>query len=172
MASNQVIWTGRPSQWINATAFTKAVIFLIILTALDANGVFDDVFHKIPVLHAHKALLKTMLFTAPMGAIMWRWLQVKFHVYELTEEVFRENYGVLNRISQELELYRVNDTMVIRPFELNVMGMGNVRMHTTDASDPVVIIQAIKNPESVREMIRRYVEIQRSRKGVVEIGNR
>lgn len=170
--SNNIVWSGKPSQWINLNVFAGAFIILIGLSILENKGIFDDLFSKPPILVSYKTFFKLVLFLSPLFFIIWRWLQVSFHSYELTEETFRENYGVFNRVSQELELYRVNDTLILKPFALNIMGLGKVILHTTDASDPVVTINAIKNSDKVREIIRNYVEKQRARKGILEFGNR
>jgi len=168
---SRLAWRSHPSQWINAKSYSFAAISLVALWFLNHHGVLDQLFH-FPFLYPHKAILKALLFMLPIGYAIWCWLSVHFHIYELTEEVLREHYGVLNRVSQELELYRVNDSMIYKPFELNVMGLGNVILHTTDSSTPIVVIQAIAEPDRLRELIRHFVEQQRQRRGVVEIGNR
>lgn len=168
----KIVWRGSPSQWVNMKPFTIAILIFIVVIGVNAAGLIDAVFQQyLPGAQGLKPLVKTILFLAPVLACLWPWLQVKFHHYELTEEVFREHYGVLNRTVQEMELYRVNDTMTYRPFELNVVGLGNVVIHTSDSSDPTVVIAAVKDPDNVRQMLRHYVEIQRQRKGIVEVAN-
>lgn len=172
MSFDQTIWTARPSQWVNLKSFTLAIGLLVAFCVLNASGAIDSIFHPFPFLVGFKGLLKTVLFLLPVVFALCRWLEVRFHIYELTEEVFREHYGILNRVSKELELYRVNDTMIVKPFDLNILGLGNVILHTSDASDPYVIIRAIENSDTIRATIRHHVEQQRNRKGIVEIGNR
>jgi uncharacterized membrane protein YdbT with pleckstrin-like domain len=170
MTDSDVVWTSRPSQWVNLRAYTGAGFCLILFIALESAGAVDAAFN-LPALKSFKGLFKTILFLLPIIFAVKCWLQVHFHVYELTEEVFREHYGILNRVSQELELYRVNDTMILKPFDLNVLGLGNIVMHTSDASTPVVTIQAVRYSDKLREHLRKFVETQRIRRGIVEVGN-
>lgn len=172
MVSQKLVWQGRPSQWVNMRPYTLIFMFLLIVGGLEVAGLFDAIFKQwLPMFMGFKALFKTALFIIPIIYGLWCWVQTYMHHYELTEEVFREHYGVLNRVVQELELYRVNDTMTYRPFELSVLGLGNVVLHTSDASDPTVYISGVKDPDNVRQMVRHYVEQQRTRKGIVEVAN-
>lgn len=173
MIQQRLIWSGRPSQWINAKFYVKAFFFLVIFIVLEAAGFFNAVFSEyLPELMSFKPLIKTILITAPFIYGAWRWLLVHLHQYELTEEVFREHYGVFNRVTHELELYRVIDTLTYKPFDLNVMKLGNVVMNTSDASDPVAYILAVPYPDELRKIVRQYVELNRERKGIVEVANR
>lgn len=173
MIEQRTVWVGHPSQWINIKPYTYLVGMLLLFAIFEMAGLFNLLFTQtLPFLSSFKAFLKTIIFLVPVLRMVWLWLDVKFHIYELTEEVFREHYGILNRETHELELYRINDTMTFKPFELNILGMGNVILHTSDASDPVVQISAIKDPDHIRQMVRHYVEVQRQRKGVVEVANR
>lgn len=173
MIEQTVIWRGQPSQWINLNRYIGIFFILAITGALSAAGLFNVIFVEyLPFLQPHAAMIKTSIFLLPVFWACWTFAQTKVHYYELTEEVFREHYGILNRATQELELYRVNDTMTLKPFDLNVLGLGNVILHTSDASDPEVFISAIRDPDKVRQIVRHYVEIQRTRKGIVEVSNR
>ena len=149
------------------------LLLLGVVGILSAADFFNVLFTEyLTSLASAAPLIKTAIFIVPILYGAWLYAEVKVHIYELTEEVFREHYGILNRATQELELYRVNDTMTYKPFELNLVRLGNVILHTSDNSDPQVIISAIKEPDKVRQMIRYYVELQRTRKGIVEVGNR
>lgn len=173
MSEQRLIWRGSPSQWLNAKPFLGAGFLLIAVIILEAAGFFNTLFNEyLPALVGAKPLIKTALFLTPGIWIAWRWLVVHMHVYELTEEVFREHFGVLNRVTHELELYRVIDTLTYKPFELNIMKLGNVIINTSDASDPIAYILAIPQPDELRKMLRYYVEQQRTRKGIVEVANR
>lgn len=168
-----LVWSGRPSQWMNMRAFFGGTVFLLAIGMLQAAGLIDVLFNEFaPELVKLKPIVKTALILMPILWIAKAWLSVHMHTYELTSEVLREHYGILNRVTHELELYRVIDTVTYKPFELNVMRLGNVILHTSDASDPIVYILAIPKPDEVRQLIRNHVEQQRTRKGIVEVANR
>ncbi|MBF5054796.1 hypothetical protein Y5W_00090 [Alcanivorax sp. 521-1] len=104
----------------------------------------------------------------PLFVALWRWLEVKFTKYELTTQRLRTRYGVLNRKTDELELYRVRDYQLVEPFFLRLFSLGNVVLRTSDRSNPVVTIKAVENGEELREKLRQYVEECRTHKGVRE----
>lgn len=105
----------------------------------------------------------------PLFVALWRWLEVKYTKYELTTQRLRTRYGVLNRKTDELELYRVRDYQLVEPFFLRLFSLGNVVLRTSDRSNPVVTIKAVKNGEELREKLRQYVEECRTHKGVREL---
>ena len=105
----------------------------------------------------------------PVFYALWRWLVVKMTKYELTTERLRTRYGVLNRKTDELELYRVRDYKFDQPFYLRIFSLGNIIMDTSDRSHPRVTIRAIPNGEQLREQIRTHVEACRVAKRVREV---
>jgi hypothetical protein len=68
-----------------------------------------------------------------------------------------------------MELYRVRDYKVERPFFLRLFSLGNVILMTSDKTTPTVVISAIKKSEEGREKIRPLVEARRDAKKVREI---
>lgn len=105
----------------------------------------------------------------PLFVMLWRWLVVKNTKYELTTERLRLRYGVFNKVANELELYRVRDYKLEQPFFLRIFSLSNIALTTSDKSHPRVVIEAIRDGEELREKLRKYVEICRTRKGVREI---
>lgn len=105
----------------------------------------------------------------PIFIILWKWLVVKNTKYELTTERLKIRHGVLNKKMDDLELYRVRDFKLERPFFLRLFSLGNIILQTSDKSHPVVILRAIRNGEQIREQIRNMVEACRVKKRVREI---
>ena len=105
----------------------------------------------------------------PVFYALWQWLVVKMTKYELTTERLRTRYGVLNKKTDELELYRVRDYKFDQPFFLRLFSLGNVILQTSDRSHPTVVIRAIPDGEQLREQIRTHVEACRVAKRVREV---
>jgi membrane protein YdbS with pleckstrin-like domain len=105
----------------------------------------------------------------PLLIILWKWLEVKNTKYELTTQRLRTRYGILNKKTDELELYRVRDYKLDQPLFLRLFSLSSVILTTSDKSNPQVVIRAIPNGEDLREQIRTYVEECRTRKGVREV---
>ena len=138
MRAENLLWSGTPSQVTNLGTF---VIW---------------------------GILACTLVLAPVSLILiiWKYLEVKNQVYELTNQRLKMHSGVLSKKIEELELYRVRDTQFEQPFFLRLFGLGNVILLTTDSTSPEIILPAIPSAQGVREQIRNAVEETRDSKRV------
>ncbi len=138
MRAENLLWSGTPSQVTNLGTF---VIW---------------------------GILACTLVLAPVSLILiiWKYLEVKNQVYELTNQRLKMHSGVLSKKIEEIELYRVRDTQFEQPFFLRLFGLGNVILFTTDSTSPEIILPAIPNAQGVREQIRNAVEETRDSKRV------
>jgi uncharacterized membrane protein YdbT with pleckstrin-like domain len=105
----------------------------------------------------------------PLFVALWKWLVVRNTRYELTSERLKTRTGVINKKMDELELYRVRDYKFEQPLMLRIFSLGNVILQTSDRTNPVVVLRAIRNAEQLREEIRTLVEACRRAKGVREL---
>jgi len=107
----------------------------------------------------------------PVVVALWRFLEVRFTGYELTSERLRRTSGVLSRVTEEIELYRVKDTRLHEPLWLRVFRRGDIELVASDVTTPRLVIRAIPiaTARELRETIRGLVEGLRGRKGVREI---
>jgi uncharacterized membrane protein YdbT with pleckstrin-like domain len=102
----------------------------------------------------------------PIFYAFWKWLENQRRVYEVTTQRIRVTCGVFTRRTEELELYRVNDTCLVEPFWYRMFRAGNIVLTTNDVSSPTFTIEAVKNAPGLREEIRKNVELCRDRKRV------
>jgi uncharacterized membrane protein YdbT with pleckstrin-like domain len=102
----------------------------------------------------------------PIFVALWKWLVVKNIRYELTTERLKLRQGVLNRVLDEIELYRVRDYRLEQPFFLRIFSLGNIIVRTTDTTHPLIVLRAVRDGENVLEALRRNVEECRARKNV------
>lgn len=105
----------------------------------------------------------------PLFMILWKWLTVKNTKYELTTQRLRTRHGILNKKTDELELYRVRDYKLDQPLFLRLFSLGNIILITSDKSHPQVILTAIPNGEELKEQLRTFIEECRSKKRVMEV---
>ena len=88
---------------------------------------------------------------------------LSFTRYTLYADRLVVDYGILFRRQQELRLYRVKDTSVVQgPFQ-RLVGVGNVRLISGDATTPNCLLVGIKNPQDFRFMLSNLVESERNR---------
>lgn len=151
MTQENSFWKGSPSQWLNLGPFTVA---LLAAAGIAIGGLFFQ-----------PAWIALVL---PAGYMLWRYLVVRTQVFELTSERLRVTSGVINQKIDEIELYRVKDSQMIRPWWMRLTGLASIALETSDRTMPQLVIPAIHGGEKVRELLRKHVELERDRKRVRE----
>ena len=76
---------------------------------------------------------------------------------------------MLNRRTDEIELYRVKDFSFEEPFIYRLFGLANIRIETSDRTCPTVWIRALPSAKEFREALRSSVEDMRLKKRVREV---
>jgi len=105
----------------------------------------------------------------PIPIAIYQYLKVRCTKFTMTEQRLRIETGILNKKYDDLELYRVKDTSLKRPFVQRLVGLGDVCLVTSDATHPHVDLKAIANPMEVHDVIRNQVEKMRRDRGVREL---
>jgi uncharacterized membrane protein YdbT with pleckstrin-like domain len=106
------------------------------------------------------------LLLIPIPWAIWRWLQVRCQSYTLTDQRLKTTHGILTKVTDDIELYRVRDTRMQQGIWQRVLGLGDVILATTDASTPEVRLRWLPDAETLREQIRALVEARREAKQV------
>jgi membrane protein YdbS with pleckstrin-like domain len=110
--------------------------------------------------------------------ILWSWtiivplsqyLKTRFTIYQLFPQTIVLKTGILSQSIDNIELYRVRDYSIEKPFLLRFFGLGNIVLITTDKSMGNFMLHAIKEPENVYNQIRNLVESSRKRTGTREV---
>jgi uncharacterized membrane protein YdbT with pleckstrin-like domain len=105
----------------------------------------------------------------PIFIALARYLQTKNKIYELTTERLKITEGVFSKVTDTLELYRVKDIETRQPFLYRMFHVENIAITTSDASSPLVFLEAIPSTVSLADKIRNRVEAVRMEKRVREI---
>ena len=87
-------------------------------------------------------------------------------VYEVTTQRIRISRGMLTRRTEELELYRANDTSLIEPLAMRLFGLGTIEVRTMEEGLPNVQLTAVSGARRLREELRTHIETCRDRKRV------
>lgn len=111
----------------------------------------------------------TFWLVVPVIYAVWTWLATRLNTYDLTTQRLRVKTGVINRRTDEVELYRVKDLTVSEPLFYRLYGRGNIVLDTSDRTTPVILLQAVRNPHALSGILRTTVENCRLAKGVREI---
>lgn len=108
------------------------------------------------------------LLIIPIPYAIYRWLAIRTTTYTLTTQRLRHTHGILNRHHDDMELYRIKDVTVKEPLIQRLVGLGSVKIVTSDATTPEMTLPAISQPLTVLEAIREQVETLRRARGVRE----
>ena len=156
MTEENMLWKGSPSQWLNVGPFVTA-----ILLGVGIIGV--GYFFALPV------VVPIVGCACAFGFMAWKYLVVRARVYELTSERLRITRGVINQQIDEIELYRVKDSQLLRVWWMRLTGLASVVLETSDRTMPNLTIPAITGGMAMRELLRQQVEAQRDKKRVREM---
>ncbi len=105
-------------------------------------------------------------------ALLVFWARSRGIRYRLTTQRIVVEYGLLSKRTEHIDIYRVVDYVVERPFLQRLMGTGNLRLRTMDKSAPELNISGIKTDvPALYERLRRATEVERARRGVRTVDN-
>ncbi len=156
LMDERIVWHGTSSQVVNSGTFAVCGL---------AGAGLVVLFWRLAFLPGWFCVFPLALAAIAAQA----WLRVRCTSYELTTQRLRTWRGVLTRRIDDLELYRVKDIILEKPFRLRLVGLGNLVLITSDLTTPVLRMGAIRGPDRVHELIRTYVEAERDRKGAHEV---
>jgi len=162
--AEETVWRGSVSQWKNfgffALQLLVAAAIVVIFGFLQRNS-SPEVQKFAPSI--------LLLLAVPIFIAGKRYLQTKCTIYEVTSERLKTTEGVLSKVTDTLEFYRIKDIERQQPFLYRLCGIENVQLNTSDASSPLVIIEAVPRNVGLADVIRNEVEKVRQQKGVREI---
>lgn len=96
-----------------------------------------------------------------------RWLQTLGKSYRITTRRIVVETGVLSKKLEQIDLYRVADYTVERPFGQRLMGTGNLLLKTFDKTTPELNVLGIKTDVvQLYERVRAATEADKARRGV------
>ena len=151
MAEEQ-LWKGQSSQWKNAIPNALLLIAIGVAVWLQMTYPWGK-WAWIAV-----AVLAIQAF--------WKWLVNKTTTYELSTERLVTKRGILTKVTDTLELYRVRDLQTIQPLMLRMLGLENIHLFASDATTEVIIIDYLPASLQLGDILRKTVESCRERKRV------
>ena len=155
MTDEPTLWKDSPSQWLNLVPFSAALAVAIgIMVAISSFPCPPAVW---------------LVLILPLLYMLWCYLHVRCQTFELTSQRLRITAGVMNQRIDEIELYRVKDSQILRPWWMRLTGLSAISLKTSDRVRPELLIPAIRQGVEVRELLRKQVEAQRDTKRVREV---
>ena len=152
MSEENTLWKGSSSQWLNFGPFSLAV--LLGAGIIIGGCFFPPAFAALPL---------------PLGYAVWKYLVVRAQIFELTSERLRITRGVINQQVDEIELYRMKDSLLLRVWWMRLVGLASISLETSDRTMHKLVIPAIAGGMEMREILRKQVELLRDKKRVREM---
>jgi hypothetical protein len=169
LPAEQPIWRGHPSQWTNLGSY-----LFILLGIVGIHFVLTH-FYKAPynaihlVVSTHLFTFENLIvFSAILGMLAFAlagfviFLSTALTTYELTNQrvlITTLNIDGLRR--QEIELYRVFEYVLFKPFIWLPFGLGLIELRCNDPKQPYLYLRGIRNSEALLNHIRQNVEMIR-----------
>ena len=112
----------------------------------------------------------SVLLLAILTLGLWlipRWWHRGSKLYRITSRRIVVETGVLSKRLEQIDLYRIADYTVDRPFLQRVMGTGNLLLKTFDKSTPELHVREIKTDVvALYEQLRAATEAEKAKRGV------
>lgn len=96
----------------------------------------------------------------------WSWLQTRTIRYRLTTERLFITTGLIGRRQNEMELFRIKDVAFSQTIGQRMLGLGTVRVISTDDSAPDISITGISEAEKLKDVLREHYRAARRREGM------
>ena len=155
-AAEEEVWKGGPSQWTNIFWWLAGIPGAAVL-------IYGAVTGSTPLMVVGGVLMLVLLYAA------FRALILATTDYRLTSQRLQMRSGILNRQTEEIELYRVRDTALYRSLFERIFGLGTIQIMSADPRTPELKMTGIKGADKVREHFRTYTEKMRKARGVRDI---
>ena len=156
------LWRGHPSQILNLNIYLCWAIIVALA-----------VFIVVMVGIAFSALWSAVGFGVVLVIALIHCAMLYFHLraveYVVTTQRVRVVSGLFSKDIQEIELFRVKDTMAHQSFFLRIFGLGTITIISGDEHHPQLVLNGIPMAVELRERIRQEVMTLRQRFGVREL---
>lgn len=106
------------------------------------------------------------VLTLGLAALVF-WVRARGIRYRITTQRIIVERGLLSKRMDQIDLYRINDYTVDRPFLQRVVGTGNLTLETMDKTSREISLTGLPTDVmSLYESLRKATEEEKRRRGV------
>ena len=165
VATEQELWSGHPSQALNADVYLFWGAALVVTMA----GLGWTMYRQMMDSWMWAGIIFGIV--ALIGAVNIAIAYMHLHVieYVVTNQRVRIISGFFSKDIQEIELFRVKDTMAHQSFFLRIFGLGTITIISGDERHPRLVLSGVPDAIELREKLREEVMTLRQRFGVREV---
>lgn len=91
--------------------------------------------------------------------VLWQgrpFLSINQH-YTITNERVRVVHGLLGKDREDIELIRIQDVDQHQTLPERALNLGDITIRSHDSSDPLIVLNNVRDPQNVHEILRRAV---------------
>ena len=167
-ANEEILWEGSPSLKAMAVSMIATAVFAIVVPIavyLAYTPVRDLVVHAsrdaadLVVEHEDTArtgiiLAVVALVSARLVRLGWRTLVLRSHRYGISNQRIMVESGVFSKSLAEIDVRTIDDITFHQTLNERLMGIGEIAIRSSDATNPRVRLVGVPDPRQVRELIR------------------
>jgi uncharacterized membrane protein YdbT with pleckstrin-like domain len=157
-----------PEQKLWAGGFSpKAMIGYWLLAAiLTVAGIIAGVFLA-PATAGAAWLFIGILIVALWGGLVLYYFYLRYGMsYELTSQRLIHKVGIFSQTTNRIEVIDVDDVSFHQSFIERLLGVGTIRILSSDTSDPMLVIRGIDDVKRISNMIDNVRRDERRRRGM------
>ncbi len=129
-------------------------------------GSEEVLFDGSPAMVPGVALLLLCIVTLGL-ALPFLWFRAKAKHYKVTTQRIVVEVGLFSKTMEQVDLYRITDYIVERPFGQRIMGTGNLVLEAIDSTSPELRLDDLKTDVvALYEKLRVATEAAKQRRGV------
>lgn len=100
-------------------------------------------------------------------SVLVNYIRARGTLYRITSQRLVIERGVFSKRTEQVDLYRIVDYVVDRPFGQRIMGTGNIVLEAMDKTTPEIKIEGVKT-DVIRlyEMLRYCTEQEKKKRNV------
>lgn len=127
---------------------------------------------EMTLFEGHPAVVATLgrclLVVLTLGlAALYFWVQARGRRYRITTQRIVIDHGLFSKRMEQVDLYRITDYVLERPFGQRMFGTGNIVLKTLERDTPELRIDHLKtNVIALYESLRTATEAEKRRRGV------
>jgi membrane protein YdbS with pleckstrin-like domain len=156
------LWRGHPSQVLNFSIYIFWGLVLALALVVVGTIVYGESHFWSAVIFGAVALIAFI-------QVAVAYLHLRAVEYVVTTQRVRVVSGIFSKDIQEIELFRVKDTLANQSFFLRLFGLGTITVLSGDESHPRIVLSGVPQAIELRERLRQEVMTLRQRFGVREV---
>jgi hypothetical protein len=106
-----------------------------------------------------------VVITIGIGYLVY-WVKSRSILYTLTTQRIQIERGLFSTIKASVELFRIDDFDIHRPFGMRVLGYSLLHLRSSDPDLSTVVIQGVPNLEALSDQLRECSLRERTRRKI------